>query len=399
MRGKGEGSIYRDGRGYWTAVVELPPGPNGQRRRKPIRSKSKQKVIEQLAAMKNDLRERGDLPTADQTAGQWFSYWLREVAKKSVRPNTFDGYVRVIEKYTIPVIGQVKLAKLTPAHIRRVHNHMIDDLELSSTYALLAHRAIARSLTVAVREGRIGRNPATLTDAPRKATSQQEALELGEAITVLEHVLLDPHMGARWATGLLTGARRGEVIGMEVDRVTDVIDLSWQLQRLPLTAHTGRPDVPADYEYRHLIGGLYLTRPKSSAGWRTVPLVEPLRSILDRHLEAAPPNPWGLVFTHRDRPLDPDQDSNRWRDVLAAAGVDRDVPLHGLRHTAIDLLLAAGVPEDLIPQIVGHSSRAQSRAYKTKGAVQMQRLTLALEQYSALFTPPDGTGTRPAIGE
>ncbi len=55
-----------------------------------------------------------------------------------------------------------------------------------------------------------------------------------------------------------------------------------------------------------------------------------------------------------------------WPGILKAAGIDKHVRVHDIRHTTVDLLCAAGVPEDLIQEVVGHSSRAMSRAYKSK---------------------------------
>jgi integrase len=192
---------------------------------------------------------------------------------------------------------------------------------------------------------------------------------------------------------LLTGARRGEVIGLERDRVGDVLDLSWQLLRLKKTDTDGKPDVPADYEYRHLTGGLYLTRPKSSSSWRVIPLIDPLRSILEKHMASTPENEWGLVFTRtgtgrgaKPRPYGPDLAGKDWRRILAAAGINKDVRLHDGRHTTVDLLYAAGVPDDLIQEIVGHSTRTMTQQYKSLR--NRERLTAAMEQFSALFTPP-----------
>jgi integrase len=389
VRGKGEGSVFKDSKtGLWTAIVELPPR-DGKRRRKVIRRKLKRDVLDALTELKKDLRTRGDLPTSGQTVEQWFGYWLTQIAAKEVRPKTLDGY-RASVGHITKVIGSVKLERVTAAHIRRVHDHITDTLGYSSTTALLAHRVMATSFKVAMQEGRIGRNPTSLLNPPRKAVAPQEALTLEEAIQVLEYAAREPDVGARWATALLTGARRGEVLGIEANRVTGELDLSWQLQRLALTSVDGKPDVPADFEYRHLIGGLYLTRPKSTAGWRVIPLVEPLKSILEAQITTSESNEWGLLFTRNGRPIDPDQDSARWKTMLAEVGIEREVSLHGARHTTIDLLLAAGVPEDLIPEIVGHSSRAQTRAYKTRGAVNRQRLVVALEAFSQLLMTPAG---------
>lgn len=402
MRGKGEGAVYRVPADkskplkYWTGAIELPPH-DGKRRKVTIRRKNKAQLLTELDQARENLKLRGDLPTKNQTVEQWLTYWVEQIAAKEVAPNTVAGYRSIVYNHLIPAIGPVKLNKLTPAHLRRVYDTMLG-AGLSSTYALLAHRTMSKSFEIALREGRIARNPAKLLSPPRKAVAPQEAFDVDEAIGVLEHVAQDPHMGARWATALLTGARRGEVIGLEVDRVTDVLDLSWQLQRLKLTTVDGKPEVPADYEYRHLTGGLYLTRPKSSAGWRIIPLFDPLKAILQRHIAAMEPNAYGLLFTIDGRPIDPDRDTKNWNAVLAASGIEREVVLHGLRHTFVDLLYLAGVPEDIITEIVGHSSRTVTRGYKSRGTANRLRLDDAMERFSALLTTPaDGRSETPAL--
>ena len=395
MRGKGEGSVFKDSRGLWNGTIELP-SLNGERRRKVIRRKNKKELLEALAEAKTELRRLGDLPTKSQTVEQWFHYWLKQV-EKEVRPNTFDGYKRTVANHIIPAIGNVKLDKLTAAHIRRVHDAILAK-GLSSTTALLAHRTISVSLKMAVREGRVSRNAAQLTAPPRAAAKTLDVLSLDESVALLKYTLERPDR-ARDATYLLTAARRGEIIGLEHERVQDVLDLSWQLQRIAYVHGCGDkcgakragdcPErtirVPADYEYRHIVDGLYWTRPKSKKSWRIIPLVDPLRSILDRHMASAPPNAHGLVFARPDgRPIDPSEASADWRTVMKQQfGADRYVRLHDLRHTTVDLLLLAGVPDDLIQEIVGHSTRSMTLEYKSLR--NRARLTAAMEQYSALF--------------
>lgn len=416
MRKQGEGALFRVPKDktkplrYWQAAIELP-STDGSRRRKFIRAKDQRELLKKLDQAKKDLRTRGDLHTADMTTEQWFTYWLDQIVAKTTRPNTASNYRTVTTHHILPVIGKVKLEKLTPAHIRKVTANM-EAAGLSTTYALNAHRVMSRALEIAMREGRVGRNVAKLMDAPRKAAHDADAFDVDEAIQVLQHVATDKEMGARWATSLLTGARRGEVIGLELDRVGDDLDLSWQLQRI-IWAHgcgpsTGRDDqgravyrckrirgtdcdkrrlnVPSDYDYRNIEGGLYWTRPKSNAGWRIIPLVDPLRSIIERRIETMEPNPHGLLFTHNGNAIDPDQDTARWKKVLGETGIQKDVVLHGLRHTVVDLLYAAEVPEDVIVQIVGHSTRATTRGYKSKGATNRPRMLDAFNRLSALVS-------------
>ena len=142
-----------------------------------------------------------------------------------------------------------------------------------------------------------------------------------------------------------------------------------------------------------------MTRPKSSAGWRIIPLVDPLKSIIHRHIEIMQPNAHGLLFTIDGAPIDPDRDTKNWKTVLAETGIERDVVLHGLRHTAIDLMYMAGVPEDIIMEIVGQSTRAVTRGYKSRGKVNRARLEEAMQLLSGLFIPQDDAGTETrAIG-
>lgn len=416
VRGKGEGAVFRVPKDtkqplrYYQGVIELPP-LNGERRRKFVRRKNKKELIAELDRLRGELASRGDLPTAGQTTEQWFTYWVEQIAAKKVRPNTIDGYRRTINNHVIPAIGKVKLDKLTAAHIRRVHDGILAK-GLSSTTALLAHRTMSTSFKVAVREGRIGRNPCDLTDAPRKAVPKLEALDLDEAIRMLEHAANAPENGARIATALLTGARRGEVIGLERNRVTDVLDLSWQLQRIAWkhgcggTCNVSRAgdcpqrvtsDTPADYEHRHILGGLYWTRPKSSKSWRIIPLVDPLQSILRRYIDETPDNSWGLVFTHAGKPIDPKVDSANWRKSMALAGIEKNVRLHDARHSAVDLAYAAGIPEEIIMEIFGHSVRTTTRGYRSR--VDIDRVRKAMEQLSALVTPrADSTARTREIG-
>ncbi|MCS4277908.1 integrase [Mycetocola sp. BIGb0189] len=358
-----------------------------------------------LRALRRRVEDSGgNIPTATMKLAAWLEHWMSVIAVEHVRPKTLAGYRSVIKNHVIPAIGHKRLDKITPEDIRGMHDRILstpkkadkpDGEKLSSTYALNAHRVLSVALEEALTEGHISRNPAKMMRAPRKAVVELEVLDRDEAKQIFNFVKNDSEMGARWIAALLTAARRGELIGLERDRVTDSLDLSWQLQRLKLT-DTGKPVVPRDFEYRHLIDGLYLTRPKSLAGWRVIPLVEPLHSILHAHMDFAEPNPWGLVFTRRGRPIDPDQDSKAWREVLAKSQIAKDVRLHDLRHTAIDLLYLAQVPEDLIVEIVGHANRVQTRAYKSRG--NDARLRGAMESVSALFSDsPAGLGMRPEV--
>lgn len=393
-RGKGEGSIYKQADGLWAAAITLPPGPGGKQRRKVVRRKSKAEVVKMMRGYQQQLREHGDLATSSVTVEAWMTHWLDDIASQQIRPKSLAGYRSVVTQHIIPELGKVRLEKLTAQHVRQVHKRIMstpksrtlrgipahdlppDTPMLSSTYALNAHNALSAALKVAHREGRIPINVCTMVDRPRTRVTDQKALDVQQAIQLLAHLTLRAD-GALWATYLLTGARRGEILGLEAERVTDQIDLSWQLQRIQNVSK-----VPADFEMRELGNGLYLTRPKSRAGWRIIPLVDPLKSILSLHMAG---QRQGLVFLNDGRPWEPDAATSAWKALLIEADLPDDVVLHGSRHTTVDLLYEAGVPEAVIMEIVGHTTRSITRGYKSRG--NWKQLEDAMLKMSRLLEP------------
>lgn len=422
-RGKGEGSIIRvpadrkQPLKFWQAAIELPPR-NGNRRRLTKRSKDKSAVLAWKAEKEEQLRRTGDLETTSWTLEAWMTYWLDKIMVRKLRPRPLRDYRYLTETKILPVIGHKKLEKLTPSDVRAVHDAIFDE-GLASSTALKAHRVLSGALKQAHREGKVPRNVATLVDAPVKNATNLRALTLDEGLQVLDSVKNDP-LGSLWAAFLLTGAREGELLGLGPDRIREVVyrgrrdrvlEFSWQLQRFTWQHgcevvgknDKGKPiyycgrkrgtdcparivKIPANHEAINLVGGLWIARPKTAAGWRVIPLVEPLDSLIARHMEqtAEDPNPHGLIWRHADgSPIDPALCNRMWHAVLDRAGVPQ-VRLHDARHTTVDLLLLAGVPIELIKDIVGHSSWLQTAAYKTRAVT--VRHAAAMRSLSDLFS-------------
>ena len=397
--------------GLYEYVFELAPTytPEGKkvRNRKVIKRKNKKELSEAVDKLERELNERGTLTTGGLNVEQWFTRWLEEAAKE-VRPNTIAGYRGMVRNHIVPGLGpRTKLEKVTGEHLRVIYRAMADK-GLSSTYMLQAHRVMSSSFTDAVREGLLMRNPAKLIKAPRKSAFEPDVLTEREAGDLLLHLVntvdeSGDNEELRWATAIITGMRRGEVIGLERSRVfvnshRVEADVSWQLQRIAHEHGCGGtcnrkrggdcPDkrlvLPADYLCRHVTGGLYLTQPKTNTGTRIVPLPEPLGSRVIAALRQGE-NEWGLLFLHNGKPRDPDQDTAAWREMKNRLYPGRKVRLHDLRHTAVDLMYGAGVPEDIIQELVGHSTRAMSRAYKSKG--NHERLHGSMAKITDLVTP------------
>lgn len=415
----GDGAQYKEKTsGLWAVAIELPPvkwNRDGKplRNRKVQRFKSKKEADVALRELREQKRQMGTLPTSSPTVEAWFTKWMKVQVIPNKRPKTAKTYEQYIRSYIVPALGaSTTIAKVTPDHIRRIETFVLSQ-GLSPSTATNAYHYAAAGLEFAVREGALFFNPAKRVDPPRKAVPNLDVFTLADSVRLLEHLVVNNHPDrALWATYMLTGARRSEIAGLEFNRVGDHLDLSWQIQRLEYThgcdGNCGarragncpkrRIDKPHDYEARPVKGGMHLTRPKSRSGWRIIPLVEPLRSLLLEHIEAAPSNEWGLIFsTQHGRygwpvPPDPDRITREWpklRDEVF--GVGRHVRLHDIRHTAVDLMLLAGVSEDLIQEIFGWSARAMVSHYKSRSDA--SRLQEAMVSMSDLFKQPEKART------
>lgn len=408
-RTKGTGSICRvpadesEPLKYWQVALGFP-SEDGRRYRRVERSRDYDMALRKLAILRLQLAELTPPPPvpkvlpspppllASDTLSAWLRYWLREIVEREVRPRTAESYRNFVVRYVDPSIGLMKLTEVQPPHIRAFHQYMRDAGLVEST-VLQGHRVLAIALKQAHRDGYTYRDVAVLTRPPRKSQPQLQVLSPSDARAV-QHACQGDRLESRWTAALLTGARQGELLGVELDRVTDVLDLSWQLQRLTWShgcaggcgrvRGTDCPErkliAPADYERRHLVGGFWLTRPKSFAGRRVIPLVEPLRSLVHSRMEVAKQehNPHGLLWTAdpvrsgrgaalTGKPIDPSNDNRAWHRLLEHAEVP-SVRLHDARHLAVDLMYEAGVPEVVAMELIGHSSVAMTRRYRSGAA-------------------------------
>lgn len=397
-RTRGDGGLhFRESDKLWIGTAYIV-GPDGQRHQKRVASKTKTGAADKLRTLQSDIR-RGKVTYGRKkasTVGEWLDYWLTEVKKPKVAPTTYVSYGNTIRLYLKPHLGTVKLEALTPAHIRAALK------AVSSTRAQQkAYQVLRSALRQAVRDGLIERDATSAVDKPSHKPRQRGAFDSETAVHILKVAAArddagyEPKLASRWAAAFMTGARRGELLGLEwgrTDLEAGVIDIQWQLQRLqkvhgcdgppdsdgkypcgrvrPSACPLARWDFKPSFEYRDCHESLLWTRPKSKAGERFVPLAPPLIVALRMHrdMTAGMPNPHNLVWHHSDgRPISQEDDQREWDALMAAAGVPRSAGvavLHEARNTAATRLLEAGVDVKVIQEILGHASILQTRDYQ-----------------------------------
>lgn len=386
-RSDGEGSIYQrhktscerpiDARGNatckcpWQAVLVTgfrtnPAGGRPLPVRKKATAATKTGAAAKLRQMREDIAN-GRLPAGQvPTVGQWMTYWLTQVVPDRNRPSTIRAYSTYVNRYIIPLLGDVKLDRLSPEHLQAAWRSLAVDgcpgkdnaKPLSPTSVHQAHVILSRALKVAQQRGYVTKNAATLMDAPSISTATMEVLTKDDARKVVT-VAREKRNAARWTVAFTLGLRQGEALGLRWDDV--------DLERS--TIHV-----------RHSLGrvtgqGLVLGEVKSRTGNRTIVLPKPLLADLKAHrtaqnAERLAAGTWwhdsGFVFAMPDgRPIDSKYDWTTWRALLSEAGVPA-VRLHAARHTAITMLLALGVAPLVVKEIAGHAKFSTTEVYVDK---------------------------------
>lgn len=388
-RRKPGGKPYqRKSDGMWCVSIELPSPDPTKRRRKVIVRAKREDVLRAQREAKQALAKSGDLATASPTVSQWCDLWWTRYGMKRLKVNTRSTYRSKIERYIKPSIGKVRIDRLGLDHVYRMHDYVTGTLGLEPASALAAHRVLSVIIADAEREDRVTRNVVRLADKPRAAKKVKTYLDGDQARTLLMSATDNPSELARWSVAFFTGMRRGECLGLTADAIdfeAGTITKSWSLVRLSYEHGCGEKsgeawpckrkrggncpqrhiDIPADQEVRHVDGGLYLTRPKSSASWHTIPMVGILADVLGKYVEDHPPGMEGLIFTRdKGRPIDPADHTKEWDAALRSAGLP-DVDHHSARHTCNTVLTELGVPVDVRRQILGHASNAINEAVYT----------------------------------
>lgn len=367
-------------RGRWMATVDDGFTATGGRRRVTVTGKTKKAVQQKLRDKRVELDRDGRAARRTVTLAKWAESWLVAI-QPHVRPSAYETDKAAV-KWIVPTIGHVHLADLTPGHVRALRAAIVADGKSTST-ALRYHGSLIRMLKAAALEGYKVPPNALLTEAPKKAVHDRQALPLDDTLAILDYITkrLDgqPLMpdSSRWSLAFLQGIRQGEALGLTWEQVGDEsLTISWQAKSLRYRDRTDPSKgfvVPDGYESRPLIGATHLVRPKSRAGWRVIPLVPWARTALDDWRDAAPDNPHGLLWPGRTTkagvwPRNPASDREQFEAIQEAVGVahpsGRPYLVHEIRNTTATLLMELKVPESVRIAIMGHSSITTTHGYE-----------------------------------
>ena len=268
----------------------------------------------------------------------WVEEWLP--TRHDLRATTRARLETTMAHQVLPRFGATALRRITNSDVRRWVAEMLSS-GLSAATTRKAVFGLRQTLEAAIADGRLSHNAAAAVplpperQKPPRYLSQPQVERLVAEIPVRDRALV--------LVGAYAGLRWGEAAGL---RRRDVDALRSRI-RVCGTAVQLHGQVTLDNE------------PKTTRSKRTVPLARSIMRRVEQHLdEYVEPSPDSLVFTAPGGgPLYRAWGQKVLEPAVRRAGLE-GITFHGLRHSFVAIMVAAGCNVREVSEWAGHNSVA-----------------------------------------
>lgn len=296
----------------------------------------------------------GTLSDSRSTFQQYCDYVIALKAERGVKHSTIQRYKSLAERI-YEQIGTIRVIDLRAEHLNRCYSALSqcenkrDGGKLSPKTVLEHHRLISTVLECAYKEGLVPINVAQRAEPPKLKQHEVNYYQ-PETLTAIREALESEPLMWRALVHLLliTGARRGEVLGLRWKKV-DCENCKITIDSAVLYS--------ADI-------GIYESTPKTTRSVRTITVPPETIALLNEWRNAQNMNRFklgsayqdtGFIFTQANgSPLHPDSVTS----FLNRFSKRHDLPhlnAHAFRHSMASLLYYNGVDSVSVSRRLGHA--------------------------------------------
>lgn len=289
------------------------------------------------------------------TLGGWFPLWLASYKRGTIKENSYHQ-LELLARRIPSELMEKPLTQIRPIDLQAFFNAFAESASKSYMDKM---RVMVNSLfTEAIDNALCDKNPMHKVKVPRVQERPRTAYTSEEVKVILGYAM--GYSSRRTAiaimTLLLTGIRRGELLGL---KWSDLTDNTLTIHRGVYTEH-GRPCVQENLA-------------KTEHSLRTIPLMPELS-----HLLHTLPKHGEFVFSTRNGTLMNPRNFSRdydtfFRHLWEDEPTVRRLPPHSCRHTLATLTLESGADIRTVQEILGHSDIKTTARYLHPGLENMRQ--------------------------
>ena len=330
----------------WTTTFEVSPTWS---------EKTARKKAEAFAATFEKECREGTTTDSRQKFASFCDYVISLKEQRGVKHSTIMRY-RELTRRIYPQIGHIKLRELRADHLNDLYTLLGQEGlnkrtggKLSAKTILEHHRLISTVLEQAVKEGLVPFNVASRATLPKAEHKEVNYFQPEQVAAIRDALELEP---IKWKTLvhllLITGARRGEILGLKWDKVDFAGNRIYICNSVLYSADVG----------------IYETTPKTERSKRYITLpVESMQLLreyrvwqIERRLQLGGYyQDRGFLFTQEDGgPMHPDSVTD-WLNKFSIRHGLPHINAHAFRHTMASMLYFNGVDSVSISKRLGHA--------------------------------------------
>lgn len=279
------------------------------------------------------------------TLGQWLPLWLRSYKLGTIKGTSYHQ-LEILCQHIPENLKETELSDILPMDLQVFFNEFA---RASSKSYMDKMRVLIHSLFCdALDNGLCSRDPSKRLRIPHVSEHPRESFTMEEVSRIIGFAWGYPNVkiGTAVLTLLLTGLRRGELLGL---KWSDLTDDTLTINRAVFVEHN-RPCVQ-----EHLA--------KTAGSLRTIPLLPEL----SYRLHALPQTSLYVFGTRNGTLMNPrnfSRDYDRFFQLLREVEPDvRKLSPHCCRHTFATLSLATGANLRTVQQLLGHTNIQTTARY------------------------------------
>lgn len=321
--------------------------PDGKKKRIFARGDTLKEALRNLAKLEAEYAEGKKVSNSNTLFNAWAEECLSIYKAPEVTSGTLENHRRLVRLHFAPYIGQMPINAITPAHIQMC-------LTAQAGKSADHLKKCYNTINFIMEKARLGRlvkeNPVEYATIPKgNQAEHRRALTDAERELFLQAAKQTAN-GDIFLTSYYCGLRPAEVRALKWSNV----DLNAQTITI-----TNAVEAKTDK----------LTKPKSDAGYRTIPVPDRLAERLKQLPNQEPNN---FVFTGTQEVFKARRYLRNWnalkhtmdklggaevyRNQIIKSVIDEDITPYYLRHTYCTMLAENNIPLKTAQYLMGHSS-------------------------------------------